>query len=406
MPNHVKRFICVQMGARLNYAIATILEQAGLLELLYTDLCADAGLGAWLKRRYPPFLRPALLNRLLNRQLPIPIPHKIQTCDGAALRLLVRQKLAGQDLDRHHQALHQFYEEFGTTLIRRGVGHATHVFSTFGEGANFLEFAKSQGCQIVMDVYISPAAGRILQQERQAFAEIESVIPTAIIQREHAYFKRASQVTDLFIAPSPFVIEGLQEFGIASSQCRLVPYGVDDSWFQLSSTPAKGRILFVGAATLRKGIHILGQAAQQLATRGYEFRIVGDVTDQVRTHPLTQHLQFLGRIPRSQVKQEYVEADILVLPSLAEGSAGVTYEALATGLPVITTPAAGSVVRDGIEGFIIPDRDPMALAQRIETLVENRTLRDRMAQAARDRAQAYTWEKYAERLLAALNSST
>jgi len=50
-----------------------------------------------------------------------------------------------------------------------------------------------------------------------------------------------------------------------------------------------------------------------------------------------------------------------VLPSLAEGSAGVIYEALASGFAVITTESAGSVVRDGIEGFIVPEGDPQAL---------------------------------------------
>jgi glycosyltransferase involved in cell wall biosynthesis len=57
------------------------------------------------------------------------------------------------------------------------------------------------------------------------------------------------------------------------------------------------------------------------------------------------------------------------------------------------------VVRDGVEGFIIPEKDPEALANRIEELVENRDLRDRMAIAARERAKNYTWDKYAERLL-------
>ena len=47
-------------------------------------------------------------------------------------------------------------------------------------------------------------------------------------------------------------------------------------------------------------------------------------------------------------------ADVFVFPSLFEGSAVVTYEALAAGLPSVVTPSAGSVVRDGVEGFIVP----------------------------------------------------
>ena len=61
-------------------------------------------------------------------------------------------------------------------------------------------------------------------------------------------------------------------------------------------------------------------------------------------------------------------ADVFVFPSLFEGSAVVTYEALACGLPSIVTPSAGSVVRDGIEGFLVPESNVLALAERMEQL--------------------------------------
>jgi len=85
-----------------------------------------------------------------------------------------------------------------------------------------------------------------------------------------------------------------------------------------------------------------------------------------------RHLKFLGRIPRAQIAGEFAAADLLVLPSLAEGSAETTYEALACGVPVVTTLEAGSVVRDGIDGRIVPSRDPVALADAIAEIVEDR----------------------------------
>jgi len=63
---------------------------------------------------------------------------------------------------------------------------------------------------------------------------------------------------------------------------------------------------------------------------------------------ICRSLSFLGRVPRDRIHEEFQTADLFVLPTLAEGSAEVTYEALAAGLPVITTKSAGSVVRDGI----------------------------------------------------------
>jgi glycosyltransferase involved in cell wall biosynthesis len=109
-------------------------------------------------------------------------------------------------------------------------------------------------------------------------------------------------------------------------------------------------------------------------------------------------------VPRERIHEEFAAADVFVLPSLAEGSAEVTYEALAAGVPVVTTVAAGSVVRDGVEGRIVPERDPEALADAIARIVEDRDRRARMSVAARERARDYTWERYGERLVGALRS--
>jgi len=94
----------------------------------------------------------------------------------------------------------------------------------------------------------------------------------------------------------------------------------------------------------------------------------------------------------------YQQADIFVFPSLEEGSALVTYEAMACGLPVVTTPNAGSLVRDGVEGFIVPIRDPDALAERIEQLRADARLRQEMGRAARARAETLTWENHGQDL--------
>ena len=184
----------------------------------------------------------------------------------------------------------------------------------------------------------------------------------------------------------------------------MVPYGMNPYWLTLKSKPQRGRLLFAGTADLRKGIHYLAMAAEKLLSQGlkYEFRVAGNVTDQVRRQPLCRHLNFLGRVPRMNMASEFEAADVPVLPSLAEGSAEAIYEALASGLPVITTRAAGSVVRDGIEGYIVAERDPEALATAVQVLVEDRQKRDAMAQAARERAREYTWKRYGERLVMAL----
>jgi glycosyltransferase involved in cell wall biosynthesis len=99
------------------------------------------------------------------------------------------------------------------------------------------------------------------------------------------------------------------------------------------------------------------------------------------------------------VQEEFRCADIFVLPTLAEGMALVHLEAMACGVPVITTPHCGSAVRDGVDGFIVPIRDANALADRIEQLTMDRSLRHDLSSAARDRAKNYTWSLYGKRLM-------
>jgi len=95
---------------------------------------------------------------------------------------------------------------------------------------------------------------------------------------------------------------------------------------------------------------------------------------------------------------------VFVMPSLSETGPQVNYEALACGVPVITTPEARAVVRDGIEGRVVPARDPETLANAIAEIIEDREKRDRMARASRERARDFTWGRYGERLVSALKS--
>lgn len=114
---------------------------------------------------------------------------------------------------------------------------------------------------------------------------------------------------------------------------------------------------------------------------------------------ISQWVELRGIVPRSQIVEEFRWADVFLLPSLCEGSATAVYEALAAGLPVITTENTGSVVRDGVEGFIVPVCDPEAIATAVRALADNPELRRSMSTNALLRAAEHTVESYGERLL-------
>jgi len=95
------------------------------------------------------------------------------------------------------------------------------------------------------------------------------------------------------------------------------------------------------------------------------------------------------------VVEELPKNDVFVFPSRREGSSKAVYEALACGLPVITTPSSGSVVRHGVEGLIVPTDSEAELATAIRTLYTDRSLREKMSAAARARAEEFPWSRYA-----------
>jgi glycosyltransferase involved in cell wall biosynthesis len=404
------RVIVVQQGARHNYAMPAALADRGMLEALYTDLCHGRGVGrvAGLAARLPGRLSAAA--RLANRRPPANVLDRTRTFDLVGLQMHRTYGLHDADGARRREAL---IGRAGDQMRRAGFGRATHVLSMFGEGRSFLEEARRRGLKVVCDVNVALSAERIVQAEQARFPDWEDPIvywgetlkdpgggfdPTGPMLR----------ASDRLLCPSEFVRDDLVEnFGIDPARTWIMPYAVEPRWLELQTESQPGRVLFAGTAELRKGIQYLGPAAELLHARSadYEVRVAGGVSARIRGQERTQRLAFLGRVPRARMSEEFARADVFVLPSLAEGSAGVVYEALGAGLPVVTTKASGSVVRDGLEGFIVPERDPDALAEAIDRIVSDRELRARMSRAARVRARAFAWDRFGERLVEAVTSA-
>lgn len=396
------------MGARRGYAVPAILHEAGMLERFYTDVCGSVGLGrAASALQYLPAVGDRL-RKLHNRHLPDSIVAKTHTFGRAVLAHALRSAGANGDAGRRFLQNQRFQQALGRAMIRAGFGDATHVFSMLGEGGPFLAEAKRRGLAVVSEVYILLSTERIVAEERKAFPDWEPDAPDyAALRRALGGDDVLLKHSDWFVCPSPAVRDDLvAHWGVEAVQTCVVPYGMDPGWLDLEPRPIPRRVLFVGTADLRKGIHYLAMAAERLAAQGYEleFRVAGHVTPHIAGRPDCRRLNFLGRVPRDRIRDEFQTADVFVLPSLAEGSAEVCYEALAAGVPVITTPAAGSVVRDGVDGRHVPERDAAALAEAIAATVSNRGLRNQLAANARQRAADFTWPRYGERLIEALRS--
>ncbi len=179
--------------------------------------------------------------------------------------------------------------------------------------------------------------------------------------------------------------------------------GVDVDRFKPGQRPNVFRAIFSGALIERKGIHHLLEAWDRLALKKAELWLVGSVHDEAKPHLKKFWRDNIRVIGFASEPEKYLsQSTIHVFPSQCEGSAKVTYEAAACGLPQITTRESGDVVVDGVEGIIIPPGNVDALAAAIRHLYDHPEIVARMSVTARRRVvENFTWDHFRERLLGA-----
>lgn len=209
------------------------------------------------------------------------------------------------------------------------------------------------------------------------------------------------QMADLILCPSDFVMDSCRFVGAPEARLRLLPYGFDPGVFAPAHTapaPAEPlRIVFVGTFCTRKGSHLLlpAFAAVRAAHAAAELHVFGDVQDAPATTP--SGVTFHGRIPQPELALQLRRMHLMAFPTLFEGSAYAVYQALASGVPVVTTRNCGSIVDDSC-GVLLREPDVAGLREALLRLAGDRAALHRLALAAPVRVRDYTWMNYGARL--------
>lgn len=243
---------------------------------------------------------------------------------------------------------------------------------------------------------------KILKEEYERFgvnARFQLPHPK-IIEKELIEYEEADYVS----IPSSFVWRTFVERGIPANKLIQVPYGVDSS--QFTPVPKKDevfRVIFAGGMTLRKGVHYLLRAFSELHLKNAELMLIGSVSDEMKPFfkKYEGHYRWLGHIPQAELFKYYSQGSVFALPSLEEGLAMVIPQAMACGLPVIATTNTGGedIVRDGIDGYILPIRDAEALQEKLLYCYEHPSEVARMGCSAKERvANGFTWDDYGEKI--------
>ncbi len=399
------RWIVARFGAYMHYAVPRILQRAGALERLYTDFYAgDAG--TFLFSRVPAMWRGSLLNRMLGR-FTREIPRsKITSFPLLGIRYYLSQHRA-PDVEARSAAYLRGGEEFARRVVRRGFGKASAVYTFNTAALPILQAARERGIFTAYEQTIAPRAyeEELLAEEQRRFPgwepeRVQGPSTQATINLE----RREWELADVILCGSEFVKEGVRHCGGPVERCVVVPYGVENFVTGAHRREHGGplRVLTVGEAGLRKGVTYLHETAKLLRGEA-EFRWIGSVSllPEAR-EKVDASVELRGVVPHNRINEHFEWADVFCLPSVCEGSATVIYEALMSGLPVVTTPNAGSLVREGVDGFIVPIRSPEALRDALVRLHRDRALLASMNRAALRAADSVSLDAYERRLGLAL----
>lgn len=384
------RWIVAQEGSRQSYAVPLAFNRLGLLRRFYVDTWCRWGrslfkqgpkglraLATHFSAELPPelvfsFNTSVLLSRAQfhfqrNRLSPAEIAGEYCRF-GKKFAELVRDDLQRQDLDPNRDAF---------------FGFNTNCLET-------IEYLREREIFTIVD-QVDPGKVEedlcVEEAERwSGWAKNPGRMPQSYWDRLAAEWDAA----DLVLVNSQWSADALVGQGVPADKIIIVPLAIDFQGSRPVSAQGSLKVLWLGSVILRKGIQYLIEAARRLQKIKIEFLIAGPVgiSDTV-VSSFPTNVQMLGRVTRDQLQDIYRQAHVFVLPTISDGFAITQLEAMSHGLPVIATPNCGQVVTNGMDGWIVPARDGVALAEALASLDNDRDLLRAMSSNALLTASKY-----------------
>jgi colanic acid/amylovoran biosynthesis glycosyltransferase len=225
-----------------------------------------------------------------------------------------------------------------------------------------------------------------------------------VIKRLQLIFQKAAAI---HCVSEAIKIEARQ-YGLDPAKAWVIRPAVDPDFFCPAMPPkikaSTFRIVTVGSLIWRKGYEYALVAVRRLLDQGVpvQFHIIGDGAERSRLLytiadlDLQGHVYLLGRLSPAEVRSRLQQADAFLLSSLSEGISNAVLEAMACGLPVVTTDCGGmrEAVTDGGEGLVVPVGDPEAMAAALSQLALDQEKRRKMGERGRVRVlEHFTLER-------------
>ncbi len=272
--------------------------------------------------------------------------------------------------------------------------HTVHLPCVFA--MEVFEQLSGSGKRLILEQYVGDRRlGRAAIEHECELLGVNTVArgyePELIDRNEREY-----ELADTIVAGSRFVASSLERAGVSRDKIVVVEYGCDPGIWPHAERARNNdqslNIALIGSDIVRKGT-LRTLMAARLAT-GVRVHVFGAVDDLPGGAVEWSDVGvFYGHLPRVDLVTHLNTCHAFCLPSVWEGSAYAIGEAMASGLPAIVTSNAGSWVRDGVDGFIVPVGDVDAIALAMDHL-KNEEKRRAMALEARRNAEMHTWAHY------------
>jgi len=376
-------------GPRMGLRTGAALESVGLLRSAHVDACLLPGLTARLLRQVAG---PRVDNRVVHDVPAARLHRHPQLLATAQIRR--RLALAGRDTTPVDRMLVRIY----SAIARQCTSEAV-----IGIQTNCLELFEGRTLRIMEQVSPPVRYERaVAAQELARFAGWAPAGVTTVSPRDHRMEAEWGKA-ELIWVPSPHLIDISREFGADPAKFRVVPYPIarpTPRAARAAGASRKLRAIFAGTLMLEKGVQYIYEALRARPDLPVEMHFFGASNlTALGLRRLADVGTVHGHIPRSLLLEELRRADVLLFPSLSEGSALVTLEATSLGLPVVATREAGAPA----SAMLIPARSPEAIIAAIESLADDPGRLGCLTAAALAESARRGFAAYASNILRALD---
>ncbi|RZL28406.1 MAG: glycosyltransferase, partial [Pedobacter sp.] len=386
-------------------------QEAGFLNYMFTTLVfhQENFVVKYLLKRFP-----SLISKLKNRYFSQIPPEKIRLYPFKELfRLFAVKFLNLTNADTVWEWAELSFDKWVSNKLDQNV-RIVHCY----EHAALSTFTQAQkfGCFKILEQVSQHHTfyKKLTEQEFKQYPNLRSGYNEKILlkslQKRNRRKDEEYDLADLIICNSTFTMTTLIDAGIDRMKIVKIPLAYPEVLDMKSKKKQAEQFTFiyVGSLSLRKGTHILLEAWRKYFFNQQNVKLILAGSNSLPNEfieNLPKNVELKGFLNRQELNTLYNDANLLVFPTLADGFGMVITEAMAKGIPVLTTnnSAGYDLIDDGIDGFIVEAGSADALGEKMLWIVKNKISLEDMSELIIEKARKYQWSDYRIRLINTIN---